>query len=98
MRAPELALKPPSEVRALVMSDLKRLLGVRGEPVWEHVTQWTKAIPQYVVGYGRFKDFMDGFEKDHPGIQFAGHYRDGISLSDSILSGFKAAERIAGEE
>lgn len=97
MRAPELALKSPAEIRKLVMGDLRELLGVRGEPVWEHVKQWTKAIPQYEVGYGRFKDFMDSFEKSHPGIHFAGHYRDGISLSDSILAGVKAADRIAGE-
>ena len=96
MRAPELALKPLGEIRRLVMTDLRELLGVRGEPVWEHVKQWPKAIPQYEVGYGRFKDFMDGFERTHPGLLFGGHYRDGISLSDSILAGFKAAERVAG--
>ncbi|MBI1177596.1 protoporphyrinogen oxidase [bacterium] len=98
MRAPELALKSPNEVRNLVMDDLRELLGVHGEPVWEHVKQWSKAIPQYEVGYGRFKDFMDRFETAHPGLQFAGHYRDGISLSDSILAGFKAAERIGAEQ
>ncbi len=95
MRAPELALKSPAEIRKLVLTDLRELLGVRSEPVWEHVKQWPKAIPQYEVGYGRFKDFMDTFERDHPGLLFAGHYRDGISLSDSILAGFKAAERIS---
>jgi oxygen-dependent protoporphyrinogen oxidase len=95
MRAPELALKPVDEVRRLILDDLRDLLGVRGQPVWEHVRQWPKAIPQYEVGYGRFKDFMDTFERGHPGVLFAGHYRDGISLSDSILAGFKAAERVA---
>ena len=38
---------------------------------------------------------MDAFEQRHAGILFAGHYRDGISLSDSILAGVKAAERIS---
>ncbi len=94
MRAPELALKPVDEIRRLVLDDLRDLLGVRGEPVWEHVKQWEQAIPQYEVGFGRFKEFMDAFEKSHPGLLFAGHYRDGISLSDSILAGFKAAERV----
>lgn len=94
MRAPELALKPVDEIRRLILADLRDLLGVHGQPVWEHVKQWAKAIPQYEVGYGRFKDFMDTFERDHPGVLFGGHYRDGISLSDSILAGFKAAERI----
>jgi protoporphyrinogen/coproporphyrinogen III oxidase len=97
MRAPELALRPLGEIRKLVMTDLRELLGVRGEPVWEHVKQWPKAIPQYEVGYGRFKDFMDGIERTHAGLLFAGHYRDGISLSDSVLAGFKAAERVADD-
>lgn len=97
MRAPELSLKPIDEIRRLVLEDLRDLLGVRGQPVWEHVKQWEKAIPQYEVGYGRFKEFMDSFERKHPGILFAGHYRDGISLSDSVLAGFKAAGRITGE-
>jgi oxygen-dependent protoporphyrinogen oxidase len=95
MRAPELALKPKDELRKLIMADLRPLLGVTGEPVWEHVKQWEKAIPQYEVGFGRFKNFMDEFEKTHGGIMFAGHYRDGISLSDSILAGFKVADRIS---
>jgi len=95
MRAPELALKPLGEIRKLVLADLRELLGVRGEPVWEHAKQWPRAIPQYEVGYGRFRDFMDAFERTHPGLLFGGHYRDGISLSDSILAGFKAAERIS---
>lgn len=96
MRAPELALKPVEAIRRLVLDDLQNLLGVTGEPVWEHVKQWEKAIPQYEVGYGQFKDFMDEFEETHPGVLFAGHYRDGISLSDSILAGFKAADRVSG--
>lgn len=96
MRSPDLALKSPDEVRALIMDDLRKLLGVSGEPVWQHLKQWPKAIPQYEVGYGRFQDFMTAFEQSHPGLLFAGHYRDGISLSDSILAGFKAAERVNG--
>jgi len=30
-----------------------------------------------------------------PGLFFAGHYRDGVSLGDSIVSGVNAAERMA---
>ncbi len=97
MRAPEFALKPKDEIRKLIMADLRALLGVTGEPVWEHVKQWEKAIPQYEVGFGRFKDFMDEFEKMHGGIMFAGHYRDGISLSDSILAGFKVADQVTAD-
>jgi heterodisulfide reductase subunit A-like polyferredoxin len=34
-------------------------------------------------------------ESDMPGLFFAGQYRDGISVSDCILSGDKTAKRAA---
>ncbi len=94
VRAPELALRPEPELVALTVNDLKTILGVRGEPTFRHVVLYPKAIPQYEVGYGRFKDLMERLETQSPGLFFAGHYRDGISLGDSILSAHTAAERI----
>ena len=38
---------------------------------------------------------MNELEAKAPGLFFAGHYRDGVSLSDSIVSGCNAAERVA---
>ena len=37
---------------------------------------------------------MAEMESKVPGLFLAGHYRDGISLSDSIVSGCNVAERI----
>jgi hypothetical protein len=37
---------------------------------------------------------MDAIERQAPGFFFAGHYRDGISLGDSIVSGGNSVERI----
>ncbi len=95
VRAPELALRPAKDVVAMTVKDLRTLLGVTGEPTFQHVVFYPKAIPQYEVGYGRFKDLMNGMETKAPGLFFAGHYRDGISLGDSILSGHDAADRIS---
>jgi protoporphyrinogen oxidase len=38
---------------------------------------------------------MAEIEAKAPGLFFAGHYRDGISLGDSIVSGVNVADRIA---
>ena len=95
VRAPELALQDTEKIVRMTLADLSELLGVRGRPCFTHHSTYPKAIPQYEVGYGRFKDFMNEFENAHPGLLLAGHFRDGISLSDSILAGFNAAERIA---
>ncbi|MBE7501770.1 MAG: protoporphyrinogen oxidase [Verrucomicrobiales bacterium] len=93
-RAPDLALLPHDELVSLTLADLRVLLGVTGEPTFAHSVHYPRAIPQYELGYGRFKDLMSAAETQAPGLFFAGHYRDGISLSDSILSALAIADRI----
>jgi protoporphyrinogen/coproporphyrinogen III oxidase len=94
-RQPELAALPVNELVKLVCEDLRVLLGVKDKPVFTHHHFWPRAIPQYNVGYGKFKDLFNEIELKTRGIFFAGHFRDGISLGDSIVSGDNAAERIA---
>lgn len=93
-RQPELAVEPPDRLIRWTIEDLRVLLGVKGWPTFEHYALYPKAIPQYEVGYGRFLALLDSIERRLPGLFFAGHYRDGISLSDSIRSGIGVAERI----
>jgi oxygen-dependent protoporphyrinogen oxidase len=92
-RQPELAALPPDELVKLVCEDLRVLLGVKGQPAFRHVTLYPKAIPQYNVGYGKFKELMNEIESKARGFFFAGSYRDGVSLGDSIVSGCNAVER-----
>ena len=94
LRAPELATRDTKSIVELALADLRSLLGVRGRPVFVHHSVYPKAIPQYEVGFGRFRDLMNNLEAKAPGLFLAGHYRDGISLSDSIVSGANVAERI----
>ena len=94
-RAPELARRSCNELIDLTLRDLRVLLGVSGKPTFEHSFLFPKAIPQYEVGYGRFKELMSAIETQAPGLFFAGNYRDGISLGDSIVSGCNIADRVA---
>jgi len=96
-RYPELALLPPEQIVELVLADLRRLLGVKGTPVFTHVKTWPKAIPQYNVGYGKYRQRLSDLESAAPGLFFAGCYRDGVSLGDAIVSGVNIAER-AGKD
>lgn len=93
-RYPELAGKPPDELFAITCEDLRVLLGVKGRPTFQHTGYWPKAIPQYNLGYGRYRDLMTEMETKAPGLFFAGHYRDGISVGDSIVSGISIVERV----
>jgi oxygen-dependent protoporphyrinogen oxidase len=93
-RYPELASLPPEQLVGLVCEDLRVLLGVKEHPVFQHCALYPKAIPQYNVGYGKFKDMMNEIEAKARGLFFAGHFRDGVSLGDSIVSGCNIAERV----
>jgi oxygen-dependent protoporphyrinogen oxidase len=93
-RYPELAAKPVEELVEITCADLRVLLGVKGKPTFQHSVYWPKAIPQYNLGYGRFRALMTEIEGKAAGLFFAGHYRDGISVGDSIVSGVNGVERM----
>jgi oxygen-dependent protoporphyrinogen oxidase len=94
-RYPDLASLPPEKLLALTCEDLRVLLGVNGRPTFQHTVFYPKAIPQYNLGYGHYRDAMTEIETKAPGLFLAGHYRDGVSLSDSIVSGCNVADRVS---
>ena len=94
-QSPERALMDEDEMTDHVLKDLRDLLGLDGKPDYRRLSVYPQAIPQYIVGYEKHITRMKQIEIDYPGIHFGGHYRDGISVANSIISGIKAAERIA---
>ena len=94
-RYPDLGLLPPEKLIEATLADLRVLLGVKGQPVFTHTKTWPHAIPQYNVGYGKYRDLLTSIEGSSPGLFFAGHYRDGVSLGDSIVSGVNIADRVS---
>lgn len=93
-RYPELASLPAEQLYELTCEDLRVLLGVKGKPSFQHSVFYPRAIPQYNVGYGRYRETMAEIETKAAGLFLAGHYRDGVSLSDSIVSGINVVERV----
>lgn len=94
-RYPELAGLPVDELVSITLADLTKLLGIKAKPVFQHHVCYPRAIPQYNVGYGKYRQALSEIETRAPGVFFAGHYRDGVSLGDSIVSGLNVADRIA---
>jgi oxygen-dependent protoporphyrinogen oxidase len=93
-RQPELASLTPDELVAITCDDLRVLLGVKGRPTFQHTMLYAKAIPQYNFGYGRYRELMNAIENQAAGLFLAGHYREGVSLGDSIVSGCNVVERV----
>jgi len=92
-RAPDLARRPDEAIQHVVERDLGRLLGVTGDPVFSRHIHWSNAIPQYTLGYDAVIDTLDALEDAHPGLLFAGNYRQGVSVGDAMASGAAAANR-----
>ena len=93
-RHPDLAALPEEQLVELTHQDLARLLGIRGKPTFRSLAYYPKAIPQYNLGYGRYRKLMTEIEGREDTLFFAGHYRDGISLGDSIVSGRNIVDRV----
>lgn len=80
--------------REVALADIRRLLDLGGEPVWEHQAMWSRGIPQYEVGYSRQLAAMQSFEDEHPGLMLAGNYRQGVAVPDLIAQAKVIASRI----
>ncbi len=93
-RQPHIALQPEEERQIIAEKDLHTLLGINVVPSFIFHRQWENAIPQYGIGFGEIKLAFHHLEKANPGLYFTGNYREGISVSDTILHAMKTAEII----
>lgn len=94
-RDPGLAMAGEAAVTDAVLAALRPLLGIVGSPMFTDFCCWPEAIPQYELGYGRYLEPVRRLEAAAPGLAFAGSWRDGVAVGDTILSGLRAAERVA---
>ncbi len=94
-RQPANARAHTDELVKLVRTDLRDLLGVRGDPVFAKHVYWPRGIPQYSVGYDKVKNAADATEAANPGLYLTGNYRHGVSVGDCIASGQQVAEKVA---
>lgn len=94
-RQPDMSRLTDDLLEYFVLDDLHELLGIYGDPILVQYNHWKTAIPQYNVGYGVVKALINNLEALHAGLFFAGNYRQGISVSDAMESGYNAAVRTA---
>ena len=93
-RQPDNALLSDDQIARMVLDELKDILKIDAQPVFVRIKKWPRAIPQYRMGYGKIHQLLDDLESRFPGLHFAGNYRRGISVGDSVLSAFEVVEKI----
>ena len=93
-RQPENGRKPVNELIEMALGDLRVILGVDGTPAFAHHTFWPQAIPQYKVGYAKYKNAIEKLEQTYPGLHFTGNYRNGISVADTIVNALEISKQM----
>ena len=91
---PELMDLPDDDIRRLVLTELRELLGLSGEPEFCEVARWRGMMPQYHVGH---LDLVRQIEERAAAINhfaLAGNAYRGVGIPFCIRSGEVAAERI----
>jgi oxygen-dependent protoporphyrinogen oxidase len=93
-RNPALAMDEEATIVETVAAEHRALLGTRAPALWNAVTRWPRAIPQYELGHlGRMAKIEEA-EKSVPGLRFCANYRGGVSVGDCIANGHRTAESL----
>lgn len=94
-RQPEAAEGDDNALVAQVIHDLRDLLGIRAAPVWQRVSRWPRAIPQYELGHLARLERLDEALSHHEGLSLLGNWRDGIAVGDCLENGRRLGERLS---
>ncbi|CAA0820129.1 Protoporphyrinogen oxidase 2-chloroplastic/mitochondrial [Striga hermonthica] len=93
-RNQELAKASRDELKQIVTSDLRQLLGAEGEPTFMNHFYWSKAFPLYGHNYDSVIQAIDKMERGLPGFFYAGNHKGGLSVGKAITSGCQAADLV----
>lgn len=90
-RRPELATMDDRQLRPLVLNELKKLLRIEGEPIFENIAHWPRTMPQYHVNHRRLVARIETAAAKLPRLALAGNAYHGVGIPHCIHSGEEAA-------
>jgi oxygen-dependent protoporphyrinogen oxidase len=93
---PDIVSWDEDRIAATLIDELRGPLALRGEPAYQLVRRWPRAIPQYELGHGRFLDRAREIERSLPGLHISGNFLGGVSVPDCIRKGTEMAEGMLG--
>lgn len=94
-RNPELPGRSEADLGALVQAEHADLLGARGAPIFQEVTRWPQAIPQYTLGHMARVQAADNAEVALPGLFLGGSWKGGVSVGDCLRNGLVLGDQVA---
>ena len=94
-RQPELAGLAEADIAALAHAEHTALLGARDEPLFQAVTRWPRAIPQYTLGHLERVARAQAATRVLPGLFLCASWKGGVSVGDCIRNGHLEADAVA---
>ncbi len=92
-RDPEVGSVDKEILISKVRKEFEEIMKITGNPTFMTYRYWSKAIPQYNIGYIEHEKYFDEFEEQNPGIFLAGNYRGGISIGDCVKNAGTVVEK-----
>jgi oxygen-dependent protoporphyrinogen oxidase len=94
-RNPELPGLAEADIAALAHAEHVALLGAREAPLFQAVTRWPRAIPQYTLGHEGRVARASAATRMLPGLFFCASWKGGVSVGDCIKNGHIEADLAA---
>jgi oxygen-dependent protoporphyrinogen oxidase len=89
---------PDAEIEKIVLTDLKRIIDIKGKPDFTVITRWKNDRPQYRVGHQeRIEAARAEIQSEFPLVKLVGASYDGVGLPDCVDQGKAAVEEIIEE-
>ncbi len=83
------------ETLALARREVAKLYGLTTSPVFEHVVQIARAIPQYEIGHASRIAAVERTVTSMPGLDVTGFGLRGVAFGDAAADGVRTGERMA---
>ncbi len=81
----------------IVTSELRSILGVKGEPLFARVFRWHQGMPQYTIGHLDRVELIEERCSEIPGLALAGGSYRGVGVPNCIESGERAVSKVLGD-
>ncbi|MDR2643555.1 MAG: protoporphyrinogen oxidase [Planctomycetaceae bacterium] len=96
-RNPLAADMSDDKLTPLLFNELKQIIKITGEPLFQVIAHWSRTMPQYYVGHRELVQTIEQLSLNQPLFAIAGNAFHGVGVPNCIRSGFDAAEKIHKE-
>ena len=92
---PGIAALDADAVKAIVLDDLRTVLGITAQPIAHHEILWPQAIPQYGLRHRAIVRAIEAREAQLPGLALAGNAYRGLGVGDDVRDALAVADRMS---